>query len=132
MDEVVKKYNSSLKNLIEILEIELPSNPLIETAKRKFQISITSDKTLLITETGPSIYEYRELIANNQWEDIIFKDWSEELQYADAESLDEIQCIIPTLRKLWVNYDEKEKKKIKKIFRSLVSEYARYICITHS
>lgn len=132
MDEVIKKYNLSLKKLIEILETELPSNPLIETAKRKYLISITNDKSLLITETGPSIYMYREPISEDKWEELIFKDWSTDIQSAEAEQLDQIQCIIPTLQKLWVHYDDYEKKKIKKIFRSLISEYAKFLCLTHS
>lgn len=132
MDDIIKKYNSSLKRLIDLLEIELPSNPLIETAKRKYLISITSDKSLLLTETGPSIYEYRESIAEEKWDELIFKDWSKDIQDIDAEQLDQIQCIIPTLRSLWINYDDQEKKKIKKIFRSLISEYAKYLCLMHS
>lgn len=132
MDDIIKKYNLSLKKLIELLETELPSNPLIETAKRKYLISITNDKSLLITETGPSIYVYREPIAEEKWDELIFKDWSSDIQVSDTEQLDQIQCIIPTLQKLWVHYDDSEKKKIKKIFRSLISEYAKYLCITHA
>jgi hypothetical protein len=132
MDDIIKKYNLSLKKLIDILEVELPSNPLIQTAKRKYQIGVTSDRSMLITETGPSIYEYRQQIANDDWDTLIYKDWTSNIQMVDKEELNQIQCIIPTLRKLWMDYDDIEKKRITKIFKSLVTEYAKYICITHS
>lgn len=132
MDDIIRKYNISLKKLIEILEIELPSNPLIDAAKRKYQIGITTDRSLLITETGPSIYQYREQIANDLWDELIFKDWAKDIQLEDQEELNQIQCIIPILRKLWTNYDDSEKKKITKIFKSLVTEYAKYLCAIHT
>jgi hypothetical protein len=136
MDDIIKKYNLSLKKIIEILDDELPSNPLIQTAKRKYQISVTNDRSLLITETGPFIYEYREQVAKDDWDNLIYKDWSKDINEKSdgkvVQEMNEIECVISNLRKLWKNYDEVEKKRVTKLIKSLITEYAKYICIMHS
>lgn len=123
-----KKFNSTLGKLIEILDAELPSNALVDTIKRRFKLSLISDKTLLITEIGPEIYVYREEIHNNEWEKLIYTDWENKANQSSKDS-NSIHRIIKAMRMIWEKYDDQEKKKITKLIRILLSEYAKFICL---
>ncbi len=128
MDEIAKTYNKALKKIIEILECELPGDALVASIRRKYSLAVMEDKTLLLTETGPELYLYREMIAYDRWDDLINKDWEKEVQ--DASIGDEskaIQKMIQTLRKIWAGYNDTEKKRVTKYIKLLLSEYCKYV-----
>lgn len=127
MADVFKTYNKTLKELIDLISNELPNEPLMSTIKRKYTAALTTDRTLLLTETGKELFEYRDFIAESRWDELINKDWSN--QYNGIEDVDKqtIQYMISLLRKIWAGYDSDEKKYVKKLIKVLLSEYSKYL-----
>ena len=133
--DIAKTYNKTIKKIINKLSLGLPNDPMIETIMRKYQLSIITDRTLLITESGPALYEYREMISNNLWEDLIKKDWEgtvSSVDLPDANMSKSIQTLIQTIRKLWDQYDDAEKNKICTYIKILLSQYCKYITINRA
>ncbi len=131
MDEYAKLYNRSMKKLIDILSLELPNDPLVESIKRKYTLCVMSDKSLLLTETGPALYEYREYIANNKWEELINKNWETNvdslIDTSDVGDNNSIKKLITILRNIWKHYDDNEKKRIIKYIKIMLSEYSKFL-----
>lgn len=127
MADFFKTYNKALKELIDVISNELPRDSLMDTIKRKYTAAITTDKTLLLTETGKELFAYREYIANSQWDALINKDW--ESDAGDIGDVDQksIQQMIKVLRKIWTGYDHDEKKYVKKLIKILLTEYTKYL-----
>lgn len=127
MADFFKTYNKALKELIDVISNELPKDTLMDTIKRKYTAAITTDKTLLLTETGKELFAYREYIANSQWDELINKDW--ESDAGDIGDVDQqsIQQMIKVLRKIWSGYDNDEKKYVKKLIKILLTEYTKYL-----
>lgn len=127
MDSIAKTYNKTLKKLIDILQDEIPGNALIDSIQRKYVTYVSTDRTLLLTETGPELYRFREYIANEQWNELINMNWETEVQKNDVEESTSIISVIQLLRKIWNDYEEQEKKKITKYIKILLSEYSKYL-----
>ena len=127
MSDIFKTYNKTLKELIDIISNELPNEPLMTTVKRKYTAAITTDRTLLLTETGKELFEFRDYIAESRWDELINKDW--ESTAINDKDIDQksIQHMISLLRKIWVGYDNDEKKYVKKLIKVLLSEYSKYL-----
>lgn len=127
MSDIFKTYNKTLKELIDIISNELPNEPLMSTVKRKYTAAITTDRTLLLTETGKELFEFRDYIAESRWDELINKDW--ESTAINDKDIDQksIQHMISLLRKIWVGYDNDEKKYVKKLIKVLLSEYSKYL-----
>lgn len=125
MADLFKLYNKTFKELIDIISNELPRDNLMETVKRQYTTAITTDRTLLLTETGKELFVYREYIANNKWDELINKDWESNINSVDNQQ--SIQRMISILRNIWINYDDDEKKHIKKLIKTLLSEYTKYL-----
>jgi hypothetical protein len=128
MGDYFKTYNKTLKELIDLISNELPRDTLMETIKRKYTAAVTSDRTLLLTETGKEVFIYRDYIAENRWEELIHKDWEADAN-GDIEDIDQksIQKLIMVLRQIWVKYDPDEKKYIKKLIKILLTEYTKFL-----
>jgi len=128
MGDYFKTYNKTLKELIDLISNELPRDTLMETIKRKYTAAVTSDRTLLLTETGKEVFIYRDYIAENRWEELIHKDWEADAN-GDIEDIDQksIQKLIMVLRQIWVRYDPDEKKYIKKLIKILLTEYTKFL-----
>lgn len=127
MSDIFKTYNKTLKELIDIISNELPNEPLMSTVKRKYTAAITTDRTLLLTETGKELFEFRDYIAESRWDELINKDW--ESTSINDKDIDQksIQHMISLIRKIWVGYDNDEKKYVKKLIKVLLSEYSKYL-----
>jgi hypothetical protein len=128
MGDYFKTYNKTLKELIDLISNELPKSSLIDTIKRKYTAAVVADRTLLLTETGKEIFVYRDLIAENRWEELINKSWDDN-DISGDEDIDQkaIQQLIVMLKQIWVNYDSDEKKYIKKLIKVLLTEYTKYL-----
>jgi hypothetical protein len=128
MGDYFKTYNKTLKELIDLISNELPKSSLIDTIKRKYTAAVVADRTLLLTETGKEIFVYRDLIAENRWEELINKSWDNN-DISGDEDIDQkaIQQLIVMLKQIWVNYDSDEKKYIKKLIKVLLTEYTKYL-----
>jgi hypothetical protein len=128
MGDYFKTYNKTLKELIDLISNELPKSSLIDTIKRKYTAAVVADRTLLLTETGKEIFVYRDLIAENRWEELINKSWDDN-DISGDEDIDSkaIQQLITMLKQIWMNYDSDEKKYIKKLIKVLLTEYTKYL-----
>jgi hypothetical protein len=127
MGDCYKTYNKTLKELIDIVSNELPRDSLMEDIKRKYTAAVTSDRTLLLTESGKELFAYRDYIAEGRWDELINKEWTEaELNPVDGVDIKAIQQMIIVLRGIWAKYDADEKKYIQKLIKTLLSEYVKY------
>ena len=129
MADIFKTYNKALKELIDVISNELPNESLMSDIKRKYTAAITTDRTLLLTETGKELFEYRDYIAENRWDELINKDWENDNTIMNTIDIDQksIQHMITLLRKIWAEYDKDEKKYVKKLIKVLLSEYSKYL-----
>ena len=127
MADFFKTYNKALKELIDVISNELPKDTLMDTIKRKYTAAITTDKSLLLTETGKELFIYREYIANSQWDELINKDWENDAEDIGDVDQQSIQQMIKVLRKIWSGYDNDEKKYVKKLIKILLTEYTKYL-----
>lgn len=132
MGDCFKTYNKTLKELIDIIADELPQDSIMDSIKRKYTAAVTTDRTILLTETGKEIFQFRDYISEGRWDELINKQWETDSQanaVAHAEGFDTnaLQHIITTLRTIWNGYSDAEKKKIQKLIKKLLSEYSKYL-----
>lgn len=125
MGDIFKLYNKTLKEMIDIIANELPDESLVTDAQRRYNTAILADRTLLLTETGRELFELRDYIADNRLDELINKKWSgNERINVDSKA---IQHILTLLRKIWIGYDDHEKKHVHRLFKILLSEYSKYL-----
>jgi hypothetical protein len=130
MDDIVKNFNKTIKKLIDILDSEFPNDALVDTINRRYTIAITSDRKMLISEIGPEIYEYREYISNDKWDELLSMNW-ETITAKRLEDIGEDSAgfmnMIKTIKKIWIKYDESDRKVITTYIKRLLSYHCRYI-----
>jgi hypothetical protein len=129
MADCFKTYNTSLKKLIDLISNELPQNTMMADIKRRYTAAVTADRTLLLTETGKELFNYRDQIVDKNWDALINREWESEVTEDSGNGVDKqsIQRMIMVLRELWDKYDNEEKKEVQKLVRVMLSEYAKYI-----
>ena len=125
MTDLFKIYNKTLKELIDIISNELSEDELVSTFKRKYIAAVSTDNTILLTESGKELFEYRDYIAEDKWDELINKEWTNDIK--SNEDKKSIQHIISSLRGIWSDYDDEEKNHIKKLIKTLLSTYAKYL-----
>jgi hypothetical protein len=109
---------------------------MVDTIHRRFRVALTTDKTLIITETGPDLFYYRDFIADDKWDMLIGKDWEANIdKYKDEELLENfdrksLQSMISIIRQIWNTYDDSQQEHIKKIIKRMLSYYVKYILET--
>ena len=132
MDEQIKFYNTRIRELLDLITAEIPDHPLIETIHRRFRVALTTDRTYIIQETGPELWSYRDIVAEERWDELIQKNWEEEIEKKDGALMHEVsnnslKQMVGLLREIWDNYDEKERTYIKKSMKKLLSTYIKYL-----
>lgn len=119
IDDIIKKYNSSMIKLISIIESSI-DDPIVDTAKREVLLGINADRTFLLTETGPYVFEYRDYIFNDKWDDFI-------VECNKLTNTEQHNKIFKLLFNLWTKFNDQEKKIIIKLIKTLLSEYSKYL-----
>lgn len=127
MTDIFKSYNKTLKELIDIISNELSNETTMDTIKRKYTAAITTDRTLLLTETGKELFVFRDYIADGRWDELINLDLHDNIEAIDEFNKKTIQHMITLLRTIWMGYDDDEKKYIKKLIKRLLSDYSKYL-----
>jgi hypothetical protein len=128
MADLYKTYNKTLKQLIDIISNELPNDPLTKSMNNIYVASVSTDRTIILTETGQELFKYRDYIAKNKWDELINKEWVNEIHSKSPENNHQsIQRLITLLKQLWNNYDESEKNEIKQLIRILLTTYTKYL-----
>lgn len=125
MTDLYKTYNKTLKQLIDIISNELPDDPLAKSMNNLYVASVSTDRTIILTETGQELFKYREYIAKDKWDELINKEWTKEIQMSNNQQ--SIQRLIVLLKQLWTNYDNDEKNEIKQLIKILLSTYTKYL-----
>jgi hypothetical protein len=108
--------------------------------KRRVKIIIDTNPLLLLQEGGPYIFEYRDYIKNDQFDELflntenILKDnVKNEIKECSnnlgKEESNNIMSLLLILRDAWKNYSDKEKKLIKKNIKIILSEYCKFLSI---
>lgn len=108
-------FNSAIKSLIEIgITIDRSK---FETYKEVIKSTIRNDKTYLIEEAGPFLFNYNKTIANvkaidpnaqNRYDEFFAIDFIKDNQIESKEFIDIIQFVQDCLKK----YDVEEKNEI--------------------
>lgn len=140
IEDIADKYNKSLKQLINYVDSSVSNNIIFETFKRKVKVIIDTNPLLLLQEGGPYIFDYRDYIKDDLFDDLFLnteniihdKSKNEIKNCADTlgnEESNNIYNLLLLLRDAWKNYSDKEKKNIKKNFKILLSEYCKYLSI---
>ena len=132
MDNQVRIYNTRIREILDLITAEIPDHPLISTIHRRFRVALTADRTLLITETGPELWSYRDIIAEERWDELIYKNWEQEIEKKDDVLMYEVdnnslKQMVGLLREIWAGYGKEEQTYIKKSMKKLLSTYVRYL-----
>jgi hypothetical protein len=140
IEDITDKYNKSLKQLINYVDSSVSNNIIFETFKRKVKVIIDTNPLLLLQEGGPYIFDYRDYIKDDLFDELFLnteniihdKSKNEIKNCVDTlgnEESNNIYNLLLLLRDAWKNYSDKEKKNIKKNFKTLLSEYCKYLSI---
>lgn len=129
MDVQVKKYNSLVRELLDAIASDLQGNSVVKDIRRQFQSALVMDRTLIIEETSPEILEYRDVIAEDRWDDLLDSKWKEKLQQkGEALKMDNksMSGMVTLLVDLWQGYDEEQQAYVKKSLKKLLSYCVKY------
>lgn len=132
MDVQVKIYNTRIRELLDLITAEIPDHPLIDTIHRRFRVALTSDRTYIIQETGPELWSYRDYIAEARWDELINKNWENEIEKKDDVLMYEVdnnslKQMVSLLREIWARYGDEGRDFIKKSMKKLLSTYIKYL-----
>ena len=133
-------FNKSIKQIINCIDMTINNNIMFDTMKRRVKIVIDTNPLLLLQEGGPYIFEYRDYIKNDKFDDLflntenILKDTvKDEIKECSTnlgnEESNNILNLLLILRDAWKNYSDKEKKIIKKNIKVVLSEYCKFLSI---
>lgn len=131
MDEQVRKYNTQIRELLDLISAELPNNTLVDAIRRRFRVALSIDRTYILEETSPEMLLYRDIIAEGKYDELIYKNWEEEIEKKDKALMYEVdnnslRDMIGLLRQLWESYDEEQKNYVQKALRKLLSYCVKY------
>lgn len=132
MDDQVRIYNTRIREILDLITAEIPDHPLIDTIHRRFRVALTSDRTYIIQETGPELWSYRDFIAESRWDDLINKNWENEIEKKDDVLMYEVdnnslKQMVGLLREIWAKYGENERNYITKSMKKLLSTYIKFL-----
>ena len=131
MDEQVRKYNTQIRELLDIISAEFPKNALIDTIHRRFRVALSIDRTYILEETSPELLLYRDIIAEGRWNDLIYKNWESQIENKKNELMYEVdnnslRDMVGLLRQIWESYSEEQQDYVKKAMKRLLSCCVRY------
>lgn len=140
--EISDKFNKSIKQLINCIETTIKNNIVFDTIKRKVKILIDANPLILLQEGGPYIFEYRDYIKDDKFDDLFLnteniindkakKEIKECTDNISNEESNNILKLLLILRGVWKDYSDKEKKIIKKNIKILLSEYCKFLSINN-
>jgi hypothetical protein len=151
--DISTSFNRTVKQLLLLMSQSITNNLFFESVKRKIKIIIDKDPLYLLEEGGKYLFNYREFIKNDDFDNLIFntdnliKNEDKELLIKEAEKIttdtvNNIKNILYILRDKWASYIENdddtdeiklkkmsEKNMIKRIIKTLLSEYCKYLTI---
>jgi hypothetical protein len=131
MDEQVRKYNTQIRELLDIIAAELPNNKLISTIHRRFRVALSVDRTYIIEETAPELLLYRDFISEGRWDDLIYKNWENEIEDQTKQMIYEVdnnslRDMVGLLRSIWQQYDTKQQAYVHRSMKRLLSYCIKY------
>lgn len=135
MDKFVNKYNTTIQSILQTISNDLTPDvvdqKLIDTINRRFRVALTCDRTYIIEETSPELLEYRDMIANENWDELIYKNWEEEIEKQQDQMMYEVdnnslRDMVKLLRKIWEGYDVEQQQLMKKKFKKMLSYCIQY------
>jgi hypothetical protein len=138
--DISSSFNKAIKQIINCIDMTITNNIMFDTMKRRVKIIIDTNPLLLLQEGGPYIFEYRDYIKNDQFDELflntenILKDnvKNEIKECSDnlgKEESNNIMSLLLILRDAWKHYSDKEKKLIKKNIKMILSEYCKFLSI---
>jgi hypothetical protein len=141
--DISSSFNKSIKQIINCIDMTITNNIMFDTIKRRVKILIDTNPLLLLQEGGPYIFEYRDYIKNNQFdelflntENILNDNVKNEIKECSNnignEESNNILNLLLILRDAWKNYSDKEKKLIKKNIKIVLSEYCKFLSINNN
>lgn len=131
MDVNVRKYNNQIRELLDLIDAELPNNQMVSTIHRRFRVALSIDRTYIIEETSPELLLYRDYIAEDRIEELIKKNWEAEIDKTNNDLMYEIdnnslRDMVGLLRQLWKTYSVEQRDYIVKSLKKLLSYCIKY------
>jgi hypothetical protein len=135
--DIAKKFNKTIKKLVNLMNESISNNILFDTIKRRTKLIIDSHPLFLLEEGGSQLFVYRDYIKDNRFEDLLNnsndliqnnESIQEYINNGDVSPKD-INMLLNLLQEIWIKYDDDEKKIIKKLLKTLLSEYCKFITI---
>ena len=136
MEDITKNFNKTVKKLIDILESELPNNSMVDSIRRKYTLAIMSDKSILLSEIGLEIYNFRnEISDDSEWfkliksyhiDDTVSDQIINKISDNETETA-AFKQMINSVKTISCKLNDDELKKIQTYFKRLLSLYCRSI-----
>ena len=143
MTDITSTFDKQIKKCITIVSnaarYSTESKALLETAKRRIKIVSDADPFFLIEHVGRYLFRYRDVIQSNledfimNPEKYILPEHKSEIDTV-AGNLDESQVsaidnLLKLLKEQWSSYTPPEKKVIRKLVHTMLSEYCKYLVV---
>ena len=118
--------------MLDLITAEIPDHPIIGTIHRRFRVATTTDRTYIIQETGPELWSYRDVVAEGRWDELIKKNWEEEIEKKEGALMYEVsnnalKQMVGLLRNIWDRYSDEQRNLFKDSMKKLLSTYIKYL-----
>lgn len=132
MESARKLYNSTINQLVLICVAKHPDDESILRIKEVLRAIMAVESGIIITESGPFIWNYRDNIAKRDENFFLANDFKTEISAAKDKTdkkfrEDEIAQIMRTLKAMYVNMTEPEKEVTWTHISQLLRAYAQFL-----
>lgn len=140
MEEAQKSYNKNLVSLTKVASAKSPGDELIAKINETLRGVLAIDETLIIVETGPYVWKYREPISKKDVKFFIDNDFKSDVDGALAGksgktgksgksdfSSSEIANVMSSLKKTFQTMSAAEQQVVWTYTTTLLISYTQYL-----
>ena len=142
--DIVISFNKQIRKCIALVsnaaKYSAKSQALLDTARRRIKLVSDAEPLFLIDHAGKYLFRYKDVIHTNLDEFImnpekfILKEHRDEIENAKnnglkKEDASEIDNILELLKEQWRGYSVSEKKMVKTMIQTMLSEYCKYLVV---
>lgn len=124
LDKVCSNFNRQVKKLMTIICINAKRDLEIDDIRQKILVAMSVDDRIAIGNLGPYVYEYKQYIDNNSFNELL-KDEVINLKKYNADGASNMR-ILNVLKKQYVGFNNEEKEVVHDIIKNLLNYYVAY------